>query len=89
MAAPTIDNIVLPKGTVLVLKDKAGSTTGRIFRHSEMGGARFHDQNGGISSPATNTHLLFVRDMTTEVIVNGVEYLAMHQNAVVGLIPSE
>ena len=62
-------------------------TTGRIFQHSTMGGARFHDQNGGTGVPAENTHVLFVREMTTEVEVDEVEYLAMHEHAIVGLIP--
>jgi len=87
MAAPTINNIILPKRTVLVLEDAPGETTGTIFRHSEMGGARFHDQNGGVGAPAENTHILFVREKVTEVIVDGVEYLAMHKNAIVGIIP--
>ena len=87
MAAPTINNIILPKRTVLVLEDAPGETTGTIFRHSEMGGARFHDQNGGAGAPAENTHILFVREKVTEVIVDGVEYLAMHKNAIVGIIP--
>lgn len=88
MAAPEINNLVLPNGTILVLEDVSGATTGTITRHSKMGGCRFHDQDVGTGTPPENTHILFVREMVTEVIVDGVEYLAMHANAVVGLIPS-
>jgi len=87
MAAPVIDNIVLPKGTCLVLKDEGTDNIGRIFRHSEMGGARFHDQNGGSGEPSLDTHVLFVKEMSTEVNVDGVEYLAMNEDIIVGLIP--
>ncbi len=90
MAAPTINNIVLPNGTILVTPDGPDpdeATTGVIFKHSEMGGARFHDQNGGAGTPAENTHILFVKEMTTEVIVDSVEYLSMHESAIVGIIP--
>lgn len=84
----TIDNLVLPKNTILVLPDEGDKpTTGTIFRHSEMGGARFHDADASIGGPTENTHVLFVKEMTTDVKIDGVDYLAMHENAVVGLIP--
>ncbi|GAG59776.1 unnamed protein product, partial [marine sediment metagenome] len=34
-----------------------------------------------------HTHILFAKEMATEVNVDGVEYMAMHEHAVVGLIP--
>ncbi len=89
MAAPTIDNLLLPGNTILVLPDEGAlPTTGRIFRRSSEGGGHFSTVANGNSGPVKEfTHVLFVRDMTTEVNIDGVEYLSMHISAVVGLIP--
>ena len=43
----------------------------------------------GSSNPEiTSDHVLFCKEMATEVEVDGVEYMAMHVNAVVGVIPT-
>ncbi len=81
MASPTIDNLVLPVGRVLVTPDDPDpeeATTGVVFSKSAQGSSSFG---------AVGSHVLFVKEMTTEVEVNGVEYLAMHESAIVGLIP--
>ncbi len=89
MAAPIINNLLLPGNTILVLPDEGSlPTTGKIFRWSSEGGGHFLTVANGNSGPVGEfTHILFVREMTTEVNINGVEYLAMYINAVVGLIP--
>ena len=92
MATPIIDNLLLPRGSLLVLPDVDDKpTTGVIERVSEAepGRAKFFASAGGTSAHPTDvgTHVLFLREMATEVEVDGVEYMAMHVNAVVGLIP--
>lgn len=89
MATPTIDNLLLPINVILVLPDEGDKpTTGVIFRRSLRGGGRFQGENGTYPNPIIESdHILFVREITTEVIVDEVEYLAMHENAVVGIIP--
>ncbi len=89
MTAPVINNLLLPVKTILVLPDEGTlPTTGMIFRRSSEGGGHFSAIANGNSGPVKEfTHVLFVRDMTTEVNVDGVEYLSMHISAVVGLIP--
>jgi co-chaperonin GroES (HSP10) len=86
MAAPTIDNIMLPTHTILVLPDAPDATTGVVFRRSKMGGGRFQGMNGSAVPIPESSHVLFVKEMATEVNVNGVEYLAMYERAIVGLI---
>lgn len=88
MAAPVIDNLLLPIECMLVLPDTGSETTGTIFRRSSMGGGCFNSVL--IESrqfPTPHAHVLFAKEMTSEVNVNGVEYLAMHEYAIVGLIP--
>ena len=84
----TINNLVLPDGRILVLPDEGDkATTGTIARRSLMGGGRFLVGSGSTIGKETEyNHVLFVREMATEVIIDDVEYMAMHQNAVVGLI---
>lgn len=83
----TINDLVLPYNTILVLPDDGSETTGVIFRRSPMGGGVFKVAFGGIGgSEIEYEHILFVKEMATEVEVDGVEYMAMHENAVVGLI---
>lgn len=81
MAAPVANNLALPVGRVLVIPDNLNpeeATTGVVFACSTQGGSAFS---------AVGNHILFVKEMTTEVVVNDKEYLAMHEEAIVGLIP--
>ena len=88
MATPIINNLVLPHSIILVLPDEDSETTGTIFRRSPMGGGKFIVGFGGVGgSEAEYNHVLFAKEMATEVKVDDVEYMAMHCNAIVGLIP--
>lgn len=85
---PIINNLILPDNRILVLPDEGSDTTGIIFRRSTMGGGHFVvGSGGGLGGENEYDHVLFAEYMATEVEMNGVEYLAMHTNAVVGLIP--
>ena len=87
MASPIINNLVLPDGRVLVLLDEDSQTTGMIAKRSPSGGGKFRVAFGGVGgSDREYDHVLFLKEMATEVIIDDVEYMAMHQNAVVGLI---
>lgn len=88
MAVPVIDNLLLPVKCILVLPDEGSETVGVIVKASEMGGGRFNSVFVQAQSmPTLHTHILFIKEMATEVNVDGIEYLAMHECAVVGLIP--
>lgn len=90
MAAPVINNLLLPGRRILVSPDGPDpeeATTGVIYRRSSKGGGHFTGQPAGEAVSVSSGHVLFVREMTTEVVVGGTEYLAMHENAVVGLVP--
>ena len=88
MATPTIDNLLLPNRRILVLPDEGDkATTGVIFRRSQEGGGNFIGQVNDMTHPVQANHVLFVREMAVEVQVNSIEYLAMHERAVVALIP--
>ena len=89
MTTPEIDNLLLPDNRILVLPDEGDKpTTGTICYRSTMGGGHFRVGAGnGLGVEVEYDHVLFVREMTSEVEVNEVEYLAMHESAVVGLIP--
>ena len=84
MATPVHNDLLLPLGTILVLVDGGSETTGTIFRRSAMGGGHFKASTDPIIE---SDHILFVVDMATEVEVDGVEYMAMGSDAVVGIIP--
>ena len=85
MATPTINDLVLPRGTLLVDPDgDSTSTTGVIFLRSIEGCGHFK----GSSNPIVESdHILFVNSLATPVIVDGTTYVAMHESAVIGLIP--
>ena len=89
MATPIINNLKLPDGRILVLPDEGDQTsTGAISQRSPSGGGHFRVGSGtGLGPEQEYAHILFCREMATEVEVDDVGYLAMHQNAVVGLIP--
>ena len=75
-----------------VAKIVRGSGLGRVgHRHAGVatgGGGYFQGDAGANLSPTVvSARVLFVREMATEVEVDGVEYMAMHQSAVVGLSP--
>ena len=81
MAAPVINNIALPVSRVLITPDGPDpeeATTGIVFRNSAQGSSSFS---------SVGSHILFVKEMSTEVVVDSEEYLAMHESAIVGLIP--
>lgn len=87
MATPVINNLLLPNHRVLVLPDETGATTGTIEQVADLGSVKL-DTKGTYEYPTdVGRRILFIREMATEVEVNGVEYLAMHEDAVVGLIP--
>ena len=53
-----------------------------------MGGGVFKVAFGGVGgSDRMYDHVLFIKEMATPVEVDGIEYMAMHETAVVGLIP--
>lgn len=82
MAGPIINNLILPLSRILVIPDDPDpeeATTGIVFSKSAQGSSAFC----GVDS-----HVLFIKGMTTEVVVDEVEYLAMHESAIVGEIPS-
>lgn len=92
MAASTINNLVLQSNRCLVLPDS--DSTGVLFKVSERGFRRLvesppmpQDPNEPQGPAIPYTRVLFVKENTAEVIVDGVEYLAMHQDNIVGLIP--
>jgi len=88
MASPIIDNLVLPDGRILVLPDEESETTGNIVSRSPMGGGRFVVSSGGVGGNEVEyNHVLFVKEGCTEVEIDDVVHLAMHQDNVVGLIP--
>ena len=88
MANPTIDNLVLNHGSILVLPDgDETSTTGTIFRRSVMGGGNYRVGSVSSGSEIEYDHVLFINPLATPVKIDDVWYLAMKQNAVVGLIP--
>lgn len=92
MAAPIIDNLILNAGRCLVLANS--DSTGTIFKVSSQGFRRLVEGQPMPDDPllppdpaVPYSKVLFVKANTTEVIVDEVEYLAMHQNNIVGVIP--
>ena len=91
---PTINNIVLPANRCLVLPDEGSSTTGTLFRCSLQGFRRLvqgqpmpEDPDESPPPAIPYTKVLFVKEGCTEITVDGVEYQAMHQDNIVGVIP--
>jgi len=88
MATPIINDLVLADGRIFVLLDADSQTTGTIAGRSPMGGGVFKVAFGGVGgSDRMYDHVLFIKEMATPVEVDGIEYMAMHETAVVGLIP--
>ena len=88
MATPIIDNLLLPNNRILVLPDEGDNpSTGIICRRSEMGGGHFVVSVPGRNPVVEGEHVLFVREMATDVEVDEVQYMVMHDKAVVGVIP--
>jgi len=85
MATPVINNLVLPGSRILVLLDVGSKTTGVIFRRSEQGGGFF---KGATLPEIESAHILFIKEGATPVEIDSIEYMAMHVNAVVGIIPT-
>ncbi len=68
--------LTLIKKCILVLPDEGDKlSTGIVTQKTD-------DSN----FVAVNDHVLFVRKMAAEVELNGIKYLAMHEDAVAGLI---
>ncbi len=84
MATPIINDLVLPGSRILVLLDTGSESTGVIFQRSAQGGGFF---KGGSDPEIESDNVLFCKEMAVPVEIDDVEYLAMHVNAVVGLIP--
>ena len=85
MATPIINDLVLPSSRILVLLDVGSETSGIIFRRSAQGGGFFK----GSSDPEIESdHILFAKEMGSPVEIDDVEYVAMHVNAVVSVIPT-
>ena len=89
MAAPVINNLILPKTALLVLPDDGEQpTTGVVVDTPIAGSSQFY--TGTYDHPAdVGSRVLFVREMTTEVEIDEVEYLAMPVHAIVGLITGD
>ena len=88
MATPIIDNLLLPNNRILISPDEGETpSTGTIYRRSEMGGGHFVVSVPGRNPVVEGERVLFVREMATEVEINGIEYMAMCQDAIVGIIP--
>ena len=90
MAAPAINGLELPLNCILVAPDgpdPVTATTGTIFRRSNLGGGHFKAKNGTVGPLVEYEKVLFIKEMSTEVTIDGNEYLAMSECAVVGLIP--
>jgi len=93
MATPIIDNLLLPANRFLVLLDEGSNCTGIIQSKSAQGYRRFIIPQEPVdpSQPSPTVqeydHVLFVKEMAETVEVNGVAYIAIHGNAIVGLIP--
>ena len=85
MATPIIDDLALPNNRILVLLDGDSENTGTIFRKSAQGGGTF---KGSADPEIISDHILFVKEMATRVEIDEVEYWAMQENAVVGVIPA-
>ena len=85
MATPIINDLALPSSRILVLLDEGSITTGVIFRRSAQGGGFF---KGSSDPEIESNHVLFNKEMATPVEIDGIEYWAMHVNAVVGIIPT-
>lgn len=88
MGIPTIDNLVLPTNRILVLQDQGSDPVGVIKQYSTGGGGVFK-LGGGVGDDIPEieyTHVLYVEKMTEKVRINGVVYLAMSEDAIVGLI---
>jgi len=88
MAAPIINNLMLFKTAVLILPDKGNNvTTGTVARTAVTGSANLFT-TAALEHPSdVGTHVLFVRNMSTEVEIDEVEYLAMPIGAIVGITP--
>jgi len=85
MATPVINDLALPSSRILVLLDEDSETTGIIFRRSAQGGGFF---KGSSDPEIESNHILFNKEMATPVEIDDIEYMAMHVNAVVGVIPT-
>ncbi len=84
MATPVINNLILPSNRILVLLDEDSETTGVISHKSLQGGGLFI---GSYNPIIESAHVLFCKEMATKVEVDEVEYMAMHIDAIVGVIP--
>ena len=89
MATPIINNLMLTKNALLVLPDEGDKlTTGTVEQTSKEGSAKFFASAIMEHPTDIGSHVLFIREMTTEVEIDEVEYLVMPIEAIVGIIPT-
>ncbi len=84
MASPIINDLVLPRGTILVRPDSPDASIGIITHRSIEGGGHF---KGSANPLIESNHILYVKEMVAEVVINDIDYLSMYEGAVVGIIP--
>ena len=77
---------------VLVLVDEDSDTTGVIFQSNLRGYTGLIDNvtpenpEDPPEEPVVYDHIVFAKEGTVEVEIDGVTYLAMHLNSIVGYI---
>jgi len=81
---------------LLVLVDEGETNIGRIVQNNFRTQREFkvpadwydpENPPDPLPEPTENTHVVFVREMADEVEIDGITYMGMHKNAVIGLIP--
>ena len=82
----------LIRGRLLILPDTGKDDRGVIYK-SNLGGWRCLEispeptEPGEFSPQIENyNHIIFIKEMATEIEIDGVTYLAMHRNAIVGIL---
>lgn len=82
----------LIRGRLLVLLDEGKDDRGTIFQSSLNGypGLVFSQEPENPEDPQppheSYNHVVFVKNMSETVAIDGVDYQAMHRNALVGVI---
>lgn len=78
---------------LLVLPDENSNTTGVISAHDTDGWRGLtiapeipENPENPIMPPEYYTHVVFVREGAVEVEIDGITYLAMHRNNIVGTL---
>ena len=78
---------------VLVLVDDGSENTGVIVEHKFRGyrgllerPAPLENDDDLIGPDIFHSHIVFVKEMASEVEIDGIAYLAMHQRAIMGYL---